>query len=135
MTSPENKQLGSHCYDTDQKPIFDQKPFADFCAGPSGVNETNIPGLSSQSATPQSQINYSGYSTSINGNLNPYFYSFGNMPYPTNNPTPQSTSFHYPQTSTSPESENRHNYSLLRFRLYKRNSDKDHRGDRSAHQL
>lgn len=124
MTSPEDKQLSSttnHCYEIDQKPpifdqkppifdqkppIFDQKPFVDFCAGSSNGDANNIPSLSSQSATPQPQASnlYAGYPTSaINGNA--YFYPFGNMAYPTSNPTPQSaSSFHYPQTSTSPES-------------------------------
>lgn len=117
MTSPDNKQLNTHCYDSDQKPIvFDQKPFApsldqkpfpDFCIGSSNgtLDSSNsiMPGLSSQAGTPQPNNPYYPTSTAaLNGN--PYFYPFNNLPYPTNNSTPQSAPYHFPQTSTSPES-------------------------------
>lgn len=118
MTSPENKlPPTSHCYPNEidhKSPLFDQKPpifdqksvFPDFCAGPSngGALEPNDLILPSGADAAQQAGLYSGYPnpSSINGN-HPYFYHFGNMPYPPNNPTSLHASF-YPQSSTSPES-------------------------------
>lgn len=119
MTSPDGKPplpLTNSCYnEIDQKPpIFDQKPsifdpkpsFPDFCVGSSnGQIETSIGSLPMEAETSQANNIYAGYPNPTNAlNGAPYFYPFGAMPYPPNNPTPQAAPFMYPQSSTSPES-------------------------------
>lgn len=125
----------SHCYnEIDQKPpIFDQKPlFADFCVGSSnGQISTSVGNLPMEAETSQAQTNslYTGYPNPTNAlNGAPYFYPFGAMSYPTNNSTPQTTPFMYPQSSTSPESMLPAVFNLQsrNFRLYKRVTDQNH---------